>query len=223
MNRLWVFGDNSSCIFGKTKERRFEYYKRHRNGNFPISWSELLSNKLGFKLNNYAIEGQSNYDIFEWFCKMSNRTQQNDVILIGWSNVQNYRLVDQYSGDYLTVRPNAIKKSNNLKFLNGIDLNTIDEVSNNRVNDKWIEEVSAWEELIKDYCKLKGCKVLFWSFDKRLNKPHYIGGEYNDLRDYLISKGAEDITTETKGLLNDNHFGEKGHFIQSEYFHTFLI
>jgi hypothetical protein len=45
---------------------------------------------------------------------------------------------------------------------------------------------------------------------------------YNNLREHLISIGAEDITTETNGLLNDEHFGEKGHFIQSEYFHTFL-
>jgi len=223
MNRLWVFGDNSSCVFGKTKERRFEYYKKYRNDNFPISWSELLSNKINFKLNNYAIEGQSNYDIFEWFCKTSNRFQQNDIVLIGWSNIRNYRLVDQHSGDYVTVRPNVIKKSNDLKFLNGIELNTIDEISNNRNNNKWIEEINAWEVLIKGYCQLKGCKVLFWSFDEKLNKPSYIGGEHKNLRDYLISIGAEDIFAETNSLLNDKHFGEKGHFIQSEYFHTFLI
>ena len=222
MGRLWVFGDNSSCIFGKTKERRFEYYKRYRNGNFPITWSELLSTNLNLKLNNYAVEGQSNYDIFEWFCKMSNRIQQNDIVLIGWSNVENYRLVDQHSGEYVTIRPNAIKKSNDLKFLNGITLNSINEISNNRVNNKWLEEIDNWERFIIEYCKLKGCKVLFWSFDKRLTKPHYIGGEHNDLRAYLISIGAEDITKETNGLLHDDHFGEKGQLIQSEYFNIFL-
>jgi hypothetical protein len=222
MNRLWVFGDNSSCIFGKTKERRFEYYKKHRNDNFPISWSELLSNKLDLKLNNYAIEGQSNYDIFEWFCKVSNRFQKNDIVLIGWSNVENYRLFDEYTESYVSIRPNAIKQSNNTKFLNGITLNTINEVSNNRSNKNSIEEISNWEILIDDYCKLKECKVLYWSFDKRLNKPNYIGGEHISLRDHLISIGAEDITMETNGLLNDDHFGEKGHFIQSEYFSTFL-
>ena len=222
MNNLWVFGDNSSAIFGRTKERRFEYYRRYRNDLFPISWSELLSAKLDLKLNNYAVEGQSNYDIFEWFCKMCNRFEKNDIVLIGWSNVENYRLVDQHSGDYVTIRPNAIKKSNDLKFLNGITLSTIDEVSNNRTNNKWIGEVNNWELLISEYCNLKGCKVFYWTFDKNLNKPGYISGEYNNLRDHLVSIGAEDITTETNGLLNDNHFGERGHFIQSEYFHTFL-
>jgi hypothetical protein len=222
MNRLWVFGDNSSCVFGKTKERRFEYYKKYRNDNFPISWSELLSNKIDFKLNNYAIEGQSNYDIFEWFCKVSNRFQKNDIVLIGWSNVENYRLLDQCTESYVSIRPNAIKQSNSIKFLNGVTLNTINEISSNRTNKNWLEEVTNWEILIDDYCKLKECKNLYWSFDKRLNKPNYIGGEHHNLRDYLISIGAEDITAETKGTINDSHFGEKGHFIQSEYFHTFL-
>jgi len=40
MNKLWVFGDNNSAIFGKTKERRFKYYKEYRGGTFPKSWSK---------------------------------------------------------------------------------------------------------------------------------------------------------------------------------------
>jgi hypothetical protein len=218
MNKLWVFGDNSSSIFNRTKERRFEYYKKYRNGNLPISWSELLSENLDLKLNNYAIEGQSNYDIFEWFCKVSNKFKKNDIVLIGWSSVENYRLLDEYTGSYVSIRPNAIKQSNSINFLNGITLNTINEISSNRTNKNWIEEVANWEMLIDDYCKLKECKNLYWSFDKRLNKPNYIGGEHSNLRDYLLSIGAEDITMETNGLLKDDHFGEKGQLIQYQYF-----
>ena len=29
MKRLWIFGDNNSAVFGKTKERRFKYYKEY--------------------------------------------------------------------------------------------------------------------------------------------------------------------------------------------------
>jgi len=223
MNRLWVFGDNSSCIFGKTKERRFEYYRRYRNGNFPSSWSEILSNKLDFKLNNYAVAGQSNYDIFEWFCKMSTNLQENDIVLIGWSFVQRFRLYDEHSMDYITIRPNALTHSNVPTLLNGISLDTVNQTLENRNNSKWIEEVNNWEILINNYCQLKKCKVFYWSFDEKLNKQHYIGGLHPNFRDYLISIGAEDITKETNGQLIDNNFGEKGHLIQSEYFHTFLI
>jgi hypothetical protein len=222
MNTLWVFGDNSSCIFGKTKERRFEYYKIFRNGNFPISWSELLSNKLSFKLNNYAVAGQTNYDIFEWFCKMCTKFKENDIILIGWSDTARFRLYDEYLKDYITIRPNAIKHSNTPKILNGISLETIEEILKNRTNTRWIEEIESWETLIKNYCELKKCKLRFWTFSSNLNKPYYIGGQYNNFREHLISIGAEDITIETNGKLIDDHLGEKGHFIQSEFFHTFL-
>lgn len=223
MNNLWIFGDNSSSIFGKTKERRFAYYKRFRNGEFPISWSEILSSKLSFKLNNYAVGGQSNYDIFEWFCRMSTNFKENDIVLIGWSDTVRFRLYDEYSKEYITIRPNAIKQSNIPEILNGVSLNTIDDILGNRLNKIWVEEINNWEVLIKNYCELKKCKVFFWTFSNNLNKPHYIGGEHNDFREHLISIGAEDISTETGGKLIDNHFGEKGHFIQSEYFYTFLI
>ena len=98
---------------------------------------------------------------------------------------------------------------------------SLNEVDNSQAT--WVEEVSNWEILINNYCQLKKCKVFYWSFDEKLNKQHYIGGLHPNFRDYLISIGAEDITKETNGQLIDNNFGEKGHLIQSEYFHTFLI
>ncbi len=222
MNRLWVFGDNASSIFGRTKERRYEYYRRLRNDNFPPSWSELLSSKLNLKLNNYAIEGQSNYDIFEWFCKASNKIQKDDIVIIGWANIQNYRLYDEYTESFITVRPYAINNPNTPRLLNGIELETINQISRNRVNKKWANEIDNWMNLINGYHQLKGFKLFYWTFDQTLNRPGFIGAEHNDLRSYLISLGAEDIRMETNGLLNDDHFGEKGHLIQSEYFYKFI-
>jgi hypothetical protein len=220
MKKIWVFGDNTSCVFSKTKERRFQYYKRFRNEEFPPSWSELLSNKLSCKLNNYAVAGQTNYDIFEWFCKMSTNFNEKDIVLIGWSDTVRFRLYDEHTKDYITIRPSAI--IHYPKIFKNISLSTFEEIIQNRTDKKWEEEIGNWEILIKNYCELKKCKVYFWTFSKKLNKPYYIGGEHGDFREHLISIGAEDITTETNGLLNDEHFGQKGHFIQSEYFHTFL-
>ena len=218
MNRLWVFGDNSSCIFSRTKERRFAYYKQCRNDIFPASWSELLSNKLNLKLNNLAVSGQSNYDIFEWFCKYSNSLKENDIVLIGWSYVQRFRLFDEYTNEYITIRPNSLIYSNVPTLLNGISLSSIDEILKNRINDKWISEINNWEVLIKAFCELKKCKLYFWTFDETLNKPEYLSGVDKNFREYLIKNGAEDITIETNGKLIDEHFGEKGQLVQSEYF-----
>jgi len=222
MNRIWVFGDNSSCVFSRTKERRFQYYKRYRNGDFPPSWSELLSHDLGRKLNNYAVQGQSNYDVFEWFCRMSINLQENDIVLIGWSNVERFRLYDNFTKDYVSIRPDALKRANTYNSLNGVSLESINEILKNRRDDKWCEEVGSWEVLINEYCKLKKCFVFYWTFDQQLNKPYYVGGLHLDFREYLISIGAEDITMETKGKLTDGHFGENGHKIQAQYFLDFL-
>lgn len=223
MNKLWVFGDNASAIFGKTKERRFKYYKEYRGGTFPKSWSELLSKKLRFELKNMAVSGQSNYDIFDMICKCVEQIQKDDIVIIGWGYVQRFRLVDETTNAFVTIRPNQFKPEhiNNTILLNGIDINVVDSILTNRNNTEWINEVYNWEVIINLLSKLIGFKLIYWTFDKKLNKPHYLST--NNFREDLIRLGAEDITTETGGKLIDSHFGEKGQFIQSDYFYKFLI
>jgi hypothetical protein len=218
MSNLWVFGDNSSSIFGKTRERRYFYYSQYRKGIFPKTWSELLSEKLNLHLRNYAIGGQSNYDIFEWFCKLSTSIQKDDVVIIGWSDIENFRIVNQSDGEFITARPGALKYVNQHGFLNGINLTTINELHNNRINKVWGSEVFNWENLINLLSKTIGFKIYYWTFDKKIHKPYYIGGNTSDLYEHLKGLGAETITLETKNELNDNQFGEKGQQIQYEYF-----
>lgn len=223
MNKLWVFGDNNSAIFGKTKERRFKYYKEYRGGTFPKSWSELLSKKLGFELKNMAVSGQSNYDIFDMICRCIEQIQKDDIVIIGWGYVQRFRLVDETTNGFVTIRPNQFKAEHidNPVLLNGINIDVVNSILNNRTNTQWINEVYNWEVIINLLSKLIGFKLIYWTFDKKLNKPHYLST--NNFREDLVSIGAEDITTETGGKLIDIHFGEKGQFIQSEYFYKFLI
>jgi len=143
MNKLWVFGDNASAIFGKTTERRFKYYKEYRGGNFPKTWSELLSKELGFTLRNMAIGGVSNYDIFDMFCKCSEQIKKDDIVIIGWSYTQTFRLFNENSNGFISIRNNQFKEHevNIPNMLNGIDKNTIDSILNNRINTQWINEV----------------------------------------------------------------------------------
>ncbi len=109
MNKLWIFGDNNSAIFGKTKERRFKYYKEYRNGVFPKTWSELLSKELNLELRNMAVSGQSNYDIFDMFCKCINQIQKDDIVIIGWGYINRFRLVDETTNSFVTIRSNQFK------------------------------------------------------------------------------------------------------------------
>jgi hypothetical protein len=218
MNKLWVFGDNNSAIFGKTKERRFKYYKEHRGGVFPKSWSELLSNQLNLELKNMAVFGQSNYDIFDMFCKCAEQIQKDDIIIIGWGYVQRFRLVDETTNSFVTIRPNQFKSEhiNNPALLNGIDINVVNSILNNRTNTEWVTEIYSWENVINLLSKYIGFKIVYWTFDTILNKSYYIST--NNFRMDLLEMGAEDITLETNGILIDENFGEKGHNIQFNYF-----
>ncbi len=218
MNKLWIFGDNNSAIFGRTKERRFKYYKEYRNGIFPKTWSELLSNELNLELKNMAVSGQSNYDIFDMFCKCVEQIKKDDVIIIGWGYIQRFRLVDETTNEFITIRPNQFKPEHidNPALLNGINIDVVNSILNNRKNTQWINEIYNWEMIINLLSNYVGFKIIYWTFDTSLNRPYYIST--NDFRNDLIKKGAEDITWETNRKLIDDNFGEKGHFIQFQYF-----
>lgn len=218
MSNLWIFGDNSSSIFGKTSERRYYYYEKYRGGNFPKTWSELLGNELGLDLKNYAIEGQSNYDIFEWFCKLSTSIKKGDTVIIGWASVSNFRLINQYDGKFITIRPDALSIVDKPEFLKGITLETIGALHKNRNNKKWSIEISSWENVINLLAGAVGFNIHYWTFDKRIQKTSYIGGNNYSFLDHLKEIGAETIRDESKGELDDDHFGEIGHKVQFEYF-----
>jgi hypothetical protein len=218
MSNLWIFGDNASAIFGKTKERRFKYYKEYRNENFPKTWSELLSKELGFTLKNMAVGGVSNYDIFDMFCKCAQQIKKDDLIIIGWSYVQSFRLIDENTNGFVSIRNNQFKEYqvNIPKMLNGIDKYTLDSILNNRKHSYWNTEIYNWESTINLLSKLIGFKLLYWTFDTTLNKSYYVST--TNFREDLIKMGAEDITFETNGDLVDDNFGEIGHMIQFKYF-----
>jgi hypothetical protein len=68
-----------------------------------------------------------------------------------------------------------------------------------------------------------GFNIIYWSFDDTLHKKNYIGGDTNSLMQTLLSNGANTITMETNGAVNDIHFGESGHKVQSDYFYEFFL
>lgn len=225
MNTLWIFGDNNSAVFGKTTERRYYHYKKYRNGMFPKSWSEILSSKLGLRLKNLAIKGQSNYDIFQMFSKCCNDIKKDDTVIIGWGFIERFRLADKFTNTLITIRPNQFKPNdvNIDQCLDGINISTINDTLENREQKEiWREEIYDWENMINLLSELIGFRILYWTFDVDLQRPYYISGEFEDFRKYLVGLGAEDITAETKEFLVDDNFGETGHSIQSDYFFNYI-
>lgn len=205
MNTLHTFGCSHTARF-ETSGNRAEYikYKEYRGGSYPKIWPELLSEKLNLKLNNAAVGGASNYEILQSFCDNVEKFQEGDIVIIGWSYKERFRVVDYFDGTFVKVGAGY-----NAELYN-ISINTINEMLFNRAHEKWLEEIQSWEKAIRRLCNSSKVQLVFWSFDSNI---------YKDNLDFdLVQLGAETIATETKGEIDDAHYGEKGHKVQYEYF-----
>lgn len=222
MDTLWVFGDSFSHVQSDSVERRYKSYREFHNGILPKTWSELLAEEIKFKLRNCAQRGSSNYDIFQWFCNYCQIIEPNDIVIIGWSFKERFRLINHNTGQFESIRPNSIKITETKEFLTNISLTTINEILFNRTESEWISEIYSWESLVTYLSTVIGFKVFYWSFDDTIHRENYIGGDTDSLYQTLIESGAETIEIETNGIVKDIHFGKKGHQIQFEYFNDFL-
>lgn len=205
MNTLHTFGCSHTACFETSVDRaEFIKYKEYRGGSYPKIWPELLSEKLNLKLNNAAVGGASNYEILQSFCDNVEKFQEGDIVIIGWSYKERFRVVDYFDGKFVKVGAGY-----NAELYN-ISINTINEMLFNRAHEKWLEEIQSWEKAIRRLCNSSRVQLVFWSFDSNI---------YKDKLDFdLVQLGAETIATETKGEIDDAHYGEKGHRVQYEYF-----
>jgi hypothetical protein len=100
----------------------------------------------------------------------------------------------------------------------------------NRSKLIWTSEIYAFENVIDELAKSKGFDAFYWSADPRIingepkefrNKRKYLFSECNKgMMDYLKENyGAQTISDETKHLLKDIHYGEKGHAVMAEKFY----
>lgn len=209
MSTLHTFGCSFTAPYTINGTIGYSQYYEFKNKVFPPIWPNILSTKLGFLLNNYGLGGISNDEIFSIFCQNINKIKCGDIVIIGWSFKERFRLVDNSIGNFIGITPNSKQK------LKNVTSQTIDEILINRENQLWINEVLNWEKLIRKYLELIDVEVITWSFDKSFPDEIYIF-------DVLVNLGAKTITMETNGKIYDNHMAEMGHFHQSEYFFNIL-
>lgn len=206
MNTIHTFGCSYTAYFetsGNTLQ--FTEYKKYRGGKYPKTWPELLSERLNLNLNNVGKGGSSNYEIFQTFCDNVEKFKEGDVVFIGWSYKERFRLVDFSDGTFVKCT------SASDFYPYNISKSTVDELLFNRTHEKWVEEIYSWDKVIRKLCDSLKVKVVIWSFDSTIYKDSL---EY-DLRQI----GAESIRTETQGRVDDNvHYGEQGHKVQCDYF-----
>jgi hypothetical protein len=195
MATLWTFGDSLTEGYNI----KYEWSKSYIDwkGYTPKVHGEVISEKLNLDLRNLGLGGSDNYSIFQNFCDVSNKIKEDDIVIFGWSSPMRFRLVGNHN-TWKTFIPNYTK---NLSDINGISINTINELLIHRDNVKFVEEVNSWITLIDNF--LVNVNHVHWTiFDDRI-KAHMI-------------RGLNTIKNETNGDVDDGHFSEEGQFQLSE-------
>ncbi len=204
MSNLWIFGDS----FSATNKRhdienwRIEYIKW--KGYTTEVWPEFLNKKLNYRLKNLSISATDNYTIFDTIVDNIEKIKSNDIVIIGWTSILRFRLVDK-NNSFNTIRPSTNFKSSTLHSTfeyNNITLNTINELLLNRDSVLYEWELNRFIKIIN--LSLKDTKILHWSpFQSHQTKLEIININGLD--------SLETISMETNGTINDYHYSEYGH------------
>jgi hypothetical protein len=206
MQKLWVFGDSFSTSYPMVCP---DYIKW--KGYEPKMFYELLSDYLNVDYINKAEMGKDNYTIFNAICKETPNIGPEDYIIVGWSSPLRFRLLS-YEKVWNTFFPHPLRK---MKFKHLTD-ESFEELSIYRDTPLATQEIQEWMLLLQ---KTYGDRIVFWS--------PFICGIPNILypfKNLVYGSGAvlETIYKETKGIVNDTHFSEKGNVKLSEFLITHL-
>lgn len=190
MGTVWTFGDSLTEGFksGDLWARTYVEWK----GYIPMTYGEIVADRLEYQIINLGKGGSDNYSIFEMFCKNINKFEKDDIVIIGWSDVGRFRLSNN-NGRWTSIVPNF---SNNINNIDNVNQNTVDQILVNRTSEVYIDEVNSWINVIKK--SLNGIKFISWSTFN------------NGKIDGMFIKDIELIMKETNGTINDAHFSELG-------------
>jgi hypothetical protein len=190
MGTVWTFGDSLTEGFksGDLWARTYVQWK----GYIPLTYGEIVASNFEYQIINLGKGGSDNYTIFETFCKNVNKIKENDIVIIGWSDVGRFRLATK-TNDWTSLVPNF---NNNFTNLENISSQTTMEISVNRLSKVYYDEVNIWINFMEN--TINNFKIINWST--------FNGGKING----LFVKELNQITNETKGEIQDAHFSEIG-------------
>ena len=251
MKTLHLFGD--SFTEGHLLDKHYTAYKEwklYRGGELPLCWGDLLSKKLDMKMNNRAVGGMSNSEIFQKICKHSDEFEKDDIVIINWSYPSRFRWASC---------PDEINKCRWVRLGGNphdgsvISEDTRTDIALQKTLPPCIEEIYEHEMFIYEYSKSKKFEVFFWSADvdiinnlpseKLIDRKYILHDQINNLPlkiqaenhiqinrsemkrtifDVFYEYGGVTVAEETNYKVYDNHLGEKGHIIQSELFHKYI-
>lgn len=229
MSCLYTFGCSFTEGYETTNSPTYLKYKEYKGGMYPKVWPELLSEKLNLDLKNYGEGASGNQQIFVEICKRSHEFKKSDIVIIGWSFMQRYRMALD-DNNWIKLGPGAI--NNSIPLLDS----THNEIVLNRTLRPYYNEIYDFENIINTLSKSIGFDVYYWSFDETLiyNLPKELLHQKkyllnNLMKDHhwspftlIFDRGGKRIIEETDGLIDDWHMGESGHRIQAELFYEHI-
>lgn len=198
--KIWTFGDSFTAPFQPHSELRNKYIEFL--GREPKTFTDMLSESLNCPSENLAKCGSDNYTIFQTICENCKNFKMGDLIIVGWSHILRYRLVDK-NNQWRFIIPNWSESDS--QFFNSISDNTIREILVNRDHEKNSQEVNSWIEILK-CCTKEMCLINWTPFPWELN-----GLRFN---------GITTVRRETKNFVDDGHYGEEGNSFLHNIFLT---
>jgi hypothetical protein len=245
MSNLYTFGCSFTEDFTPfTKKEDIELNNRTKyvyefcNGAIPKSWVDIVAEKMNLKLNNYGAQnavfnkkenlsqGNCNFTIFNNFCELSQKFQENDIVIVEWTFMERFRWANP--NQMVSILPNWYPQH--------VNKNTMDDIVINRSSNFWINELFSQMKLMDELSKIKNFKLYYWTIDKRIYE--YKFDEINNNNKFLLSNilnkgegimdivfknGGNTIFFETDGQINDYHYGKVGHKILGDLFYNHIV
>lgn len=239
MKKLWVFGDSYTAEYYPVGAdfvvSNYDYYKTFKGGELPDVWPTILGKKLGLEVENLAVGGSANTNIFLAFLDVCDKLQENDRVIIGWANNKRFVAANFQHNGFNNILPcdSEFKETR-------LSKNTINEIFYNRTHPIWHKEIYGWIKIINLYCDLKKVKIHHWTSDyditcefNKMDEEKFISVldsqnrclglmEHISELNYIQTGTQSRIVHETNNEVQDGHFGEYGHIAQAEYFYNFI-
>ena len=193
-NKLWIFGDSFSETFNTEEILKWKKNYINFKGYAPKVFGDIVAEKLDLELENTNLKGNpsDNTTILSRIITNIDNIKDGDVISIGWTSFERFRIANTKTNKWVITNPNQIGP------LYDISEQTINEISVNRSDVLFYYELCEWTDMINKL--FKNNRVIQWTWTQ-----------------HSVMK-CQTITQETNGLLQDSHWSERGHEEFAQFF-----
>jgi len=221
--------DNSRCIYSR------EYLNTE---TYPI-WSELLAESLNMTHINHAGlagysfkklgQGNSNLNILFNLNQFAHEFKKGDIVIVGFTDV--VRFPWQFDNNSVrTYLPNDYG-NDRISYKRVLDFIAIRRDEDDFYKEELFQNMKVFEHL----SDVIGFQLYYWSWydliinykleEKILDKKWIIPpseDNYYSLNNVISSYGPGSIAAETKGKINDCHYGKIGNEVQHKLFLDYI-